>query len=65
MKTRFFTNPITPVSEIGLGCWQLGGTDWGAVDDASAFDILQTALDAGITFFDTADVYGAGRSEDT
>ncbi|MDQ1679509.1 MAG: hypothetical protein QOI42_368 [Frankiaceae bacterium] len=49
-------------SEIGLGCWQLGG-DWGDVDDASAMDVLRAAADSGVTFFDTADVYGDGRSE--
>ena len=48
---------------MGLGCWQLGGTDWGNVEDKTAFDILSAAVDAGIDFFDTADVYGNGRSE--
>ena len=48
---------------MGLGCWQLGGTDWGNVDDQAALDILSAAADAGINFFDTADVYGNGRSE--
>lgn len=64
MKTRPFGPNGIPVSEIGLGCWQLGGADWGAVDDESAFEILQTAVDAGVNFFDTADVYGDGRSEE-
>ena len=50
------------VAEIGLGCWQLGG-DWGHVSDEKAFEILETALEHHITFIDTADVYGAGRSE--
>lgn len=63
MHTRPFASTSFPVSEIGLGCWQLGGADWGAVDDASALAILGAAADAGINFFDTADVYGAGRSE--
>ena len=61
------TRPLPPTpfraSEIGLGCWQLGGADWGAVDDDDALAILRAAADAGINFFDTADVYGAGRSE--
>ncbi len=48
---------------MGLGCWQLGGTDWGNVEDKTAFDILSAAVDAGTDFFDTADVYGNGRSE--
>lgn len=50
------------VGEVGLGCWQLGG-DWGEVPEAEAFAILETAVGAGINFFDTADVYGGGRSE--
>ena len=48
---------------MGLGCWQLGGTDWGNVEDKTAFDILSAAVDTGTDFFDTADVYGNGRSE--
>ena len=63
MNTRSFGHSGRQVSEIGLGCWQLGGADWGAIDDASAFEILNAAADAGVTFFDTADVYGRGRSE--
>lgn len=64
MKNRIFAGPpARSVSEIGLGCWQLGGGDWGAVSDESAFAILRAAVDHGITFIDTADVYGAGRSE--
>ncbi len=51
-----------PVSAIGLGTWQLGA-DWGEVSEADARSVLDTAADAGVTFFDTADVYGDGRSE--
>jgi len=50
------------VSEIGLGCWQLGA-DWGNVDEDRSQAILAAAADSGVTFFDTADVYGDGRSE--
>jgi aryl-alcohol dehydrogenase-like predicted oxidoreductase len=50
------------VSVIGLGTWQLGA-DWGDVDPGAARDVLETAYDGGVTFFDTADVYGDGRSE--
>src|SRR5258706_5041217 len=63
MNTRPFGKTNLPVSEIGLGCWQLGGADWGDLDDQLAFEILNTAADAGIAFLDTADVYGMGRSE--
>src|SRR3954470_5306329 len=50
------------VSEIGFGAWQIGG-DWGTVDEEAAIATLHAAADAGVTFFDTADVYGDGRSE--
>ena len=50
------------VSEIGFGAWQIGG-DWGDVDEDAAVATLHAAADAGVTFFDTADVYGDGRSE--
>jgi len=50
------------VSEIALGTWQLGGS-WGSVTDDEAYDAIEAALDAGINFLDTADVYGDGDSE--
>jgi aryl-alcohol dehydrogenase-like predicted oxidoreductase len=50
------------VSVVGLGTWQLGA-DWGEVTDAEARDVLEAATAAGVTFLDTADVYGDGRSE--
>jgi aryl-alcohol dehydrogenase-like predicted oxidoreductase len=50
------------VSVVGLGTWQLGA-DWGDVSEDAADRVLETAVDAGVTFFDTADVYGDGRSE--
>lgn len=50
------------VSAIGLGTWQLGA-DWGEVSPADADAVLAASLDAGVTLFDTADVYGDGRSE--
>lgn len=49
-------------SVIGMGCWQIG-SDWGEVAEREALDTLHAAADAGVTFFDTADVYGDGRSE--
>lgn len=63
MHTRRFGKTDIEVSEIGLGTWQLGGTEWGAVSDHQALETLQAAADAGITFLDTADIYGMGRSE--
>jgi aryl-alcohol dehydrogenase-like predicted oxidoreductase len=62
MKTRIFGG--VPVSEVGLGCWQIGGDQWGDVADADALDVLRASVAAGVTFLDTADVYGAGRSEE-
>jgi aryl-alcohol dehydrogenase-like predicted oxidoreductase len=50
------------VSEIGFGSWAIGG-EWGPTDDTRAMATLHAAVDAGVTFFDTADVYGDGRSE--
>lgn len=51
------------ISEVGLGCWQIGA-NWGdEIDKNKAFEILNEAVNNGITFFDTADVYGDGRSE--
>src|SRR6185369_7537077 len=63
MKSRAFGKTGVRVSEMGLGCWQLGGTDWGNVEDQAALDILSAAVEARTDFFDTADVYGNGRSE--
>ncbi len=50
------------VSVVGLGTWQLGG-DWGDVSESAAREVLETSAEEGVTFFDTADVYGDGRSE--
>jgi aryl-alcohol dehydrogenase-like predicted oxidoreductase len=60
------TNPFgktgQTVTRIGFGAWAIGGT-WGEVSETDALDALHAALDAGMTFIDTADVYGDGRSE--
>jgi aryl-alcohol dehydrogenase-like predicted oxidoreductase len=63
MKSRILGKSGFNVSEVGLGCWQLG-SDWGdSISKEKAFAILQEAIDQGITFFDTANVYGDGQSE--
>lgn len=62
-RRRFGGADEIEVSEIGLGCWQIGGADWGDVSDEAALDTLRAAADAGVTLFDTSDVYGLGRSE--
>ena len=51
------------VSEIGFGTWGLGGDSYGVTEDRTSLDAIALALERGITFFDTADCYGRGRSE--
>ncbi len=62
MKTRSFGKETIQISEIGLGTWQLG-SDWGDVDEKKAMETLAAAVESGVNFFDTADVYGLGKSE--
>jgi aryl-alcohol dehydrogenase-like predicted oxidoreductase len=62
LSPRPFGPKHIPVSAVGFGAWAIGGS-WGAVDDGVSSGALERALDAGVTFFDTADVYGDGRSE--
>ncbi len=64
MEQRTLGRTGRPVSVIGLGTWQLGA-DWGEVRERDALEVLEAAVEAGTTFFDTADVYGDGRSEKT
>jgi len=63
MKTRTFGRTGWQVSEIGFGAWGIGGGQWGGADDTESMAALHKALDCGINFFDTADVYGDGLSE--
>ena len=62
MKRRLLGKSGVSVSEVGVGTWQFGG-DWGEVTEEKALETLRASVEAGINFFDTADVYGAGRSE--
>jgi aryl-alcohol dehydrogenase-like predicted oxidoreductase len=62
MQQRTLGRTGRTVSVIGLGTWQLGA-DWGDVSEQDALAVLDAAVAAGVTFFDTADVYGDGRSE--
>lgn len=62
MQYRTLGSTEFEVSEIGFGAWAIGA-DWGDVDDDTAMAALHAAVDAGVTFVDTADVYGDGRSE--
>jgi aryl-alcohol dehydrogenase-like predicted oxidoreductase len=63
MEQRTIERLGRSVSVVGLGTWQLGA-DWGSVDPDDARATLEAAVEEGITFFDTADVYGDGRSEE-
>lgn len=62
MKTRQLGKTHLNISEVSLGCWQFGG-EFGPIDENTVNHILETALGRGINFYDTADVYGGGRSE--
>src|SRR6185436_19296177 len=62
MNTRIFGRTGRAVGEVGLGTWQLGA-GWGDVPHEVALATLRAAWEAGTTLFDTADVYGMGRSE--
>src|SRR5215510_6354031 len=71
MQYRKFGNTDLRVSEIGFGAWAIGGgamigntsIGWGDADDVISKQAIRAALDAGINFFDTADIYGLGHSE--
>jgi aryl-alcohol dehydrogenase-like predicted oxidoreductase len=62
MEERVLGRSGRSCSVIGLGTWQLGA-DWGEVSETAALEVLGAAVESGVTFFDTADVYGDGRSE--
>ena len=72
MQYRKFGNTDLMVSEIGFGAWAIGGgamigntaIGWGDTDDNISVEAIHSALDSGINFFDTADIYGLGHSED-
>jgi aryl-alcohol dehydrogenase-like predicted oxidoreductase len=71
MTTRVLGRSGIQVSALGVGCWAIGGPwwagsqplGWGAVDDEESVRAVRRALELGVTFFDTADAYGAGHSE--
>ena len=62
METRPFPRTPFSASVVGLGTWQLGA-DWGDVSESDALAVLEASAEAGVSFYDTADVYGDGRSE--
>ena len=63
MKYRNLGKTGIKVSEIGFGTWGLGGTSYGPTDDKCSLNALAKAIEKGVTFFDTADLYGHGHSE--
>lgn len=63
MKERRLGRTGLRVSEIGFGCWGIGGGSYGSVRDEDSLDALEAAWDSGVNFFDTADIYGEGHSE--
>ena len=72
MEYRKFGNTSLIVSEVGFGAWAIGGgamigttsIGWGDADDNESVKAIHASLDAGINFFDTADIYGLGHSEE-
>ena len=62
MKYRPLGDTGLEVSEVSFGAWAIGGT-WGTVDDETSLKAMHRAIDLGVNFIDTADVYGDGRSE--
>jgi aryl-alcohol dehydrogenase-like predicted oxidoreductase len=64
MRYRVFPQTDLSVSEIGFGLWTTGTDWWGSMTDREAVDLLRESFDLGITFFDAADTYGNGRSEE-
>jgi aryl-alcohol dehydrogenase-like predicted oxidoreductase len=63
MKYRALGNTDLRVSEVSFGTWAIGGS-WGKKDDQESLRAIDRAIDAGVNFFDTADVYGSGHSEE-
>lgn len=58
-----FSENGAQVTRLGMGCWAAGGHGWGEVNDRESIAAIRYAYDRGVTFFDTADVYGLGKSE--
>ena len=64
METRRFGQTDLTCSEIGFGTWALGSTWWGKITRGEGVNLIERALELGITFFDTGDVYGTGANEE-
>ncbi|MDO4550313.1 MAG: aldo/keto reductase [Planctomycetia bacterium] len=64
MQDRILGNTEIKISVIGMGCWAIGGWMWGGTEEKDSISAIHAALDVGINFFDTAPMYGYGRSEE-
>lgn len=64
MRYRVLGKTKLDVSEVGFGCWAIGGTSYGPTKDEESLNALETAWESGVNFFDTADTYGHGHSEE-
>jgi aryl-alcohol dehydrogenase-like predicted oxidoreductase len=64
MRTRHFGNTDLECSEIGFGTWALGSNWWGQVTSGDGVNLIERALELGVTFFDTGNVYGLGANEE-
>ena len=64
MENRRLGNTDVCLSLVGLGCWPMGGAEWGGADDEASVRTVHRALGLGVTFFDTAEAYGWGHSEE-
>lgn len=63
MEFKQLVNSEVKISRLGMGCWAIGGHGWGCVNDKDSITAVKSAVEKGVTLFDTADVYGLGKSE--
>jgi aryl-alcohol dehydrogenase-like predicted oxidoreductase len=64
LRNRILGKTNISVAEVGLGLWAVEGSDWGKADDKDSLEAIEKALEMGVNFFDTSDVYGNGHSEE-
>ncbi len=64
LRQRILGKTDISVAEIGLGLWAVQGSEWGNADDKESLEAIEKALEMGVNFFDTSDVYGDGHSEE-
>lgn len=64
LEKRILGKSGISITELGVGLWAAGGDQWGPTEDQVSLSMIDAALDAGVNFFDTADVYGGGHSEE-